>query len=1267
MRISSLILVCVLAISFMPMRAFAYVYGDGIDNTTLQVGVSIYWNIYSNQSASLIVISSGTLPDGIKFDYYQTSTGRVTGTALPGTVGDYPVSIKDGISAAVPVTYSVQKGPQTIAVDYGGNTDVTDIYVPVNSTPFTLDVCSIDGNGDKIDVQTMNPTFFTTQTLIDDHQPAYTFSVDNGTSVSVDASGQVTLGATGDTVININSSTTDSYEAATQKQITIHVLALDQTPNATIDYTAEELTGLDASKGYTIDGSDKSADGNGKIAIDESWMDNAAHTIVLKGDGTTIWDSLPQSLNILARPSMPSVTAIQPSVIGGTGGIDNTTAAMEYSTDHSVWTTCSAGSTTGLAADTYYVRVKATATSFASTEVTVTLNSFTAATPTLTLSASPVNAQTYPGNVTLTATLAGAAPDNSGKTIAFTVNSATHTVTTDASGVATYTVSSPNPGTYNFGATFAGDTQNSPATATAITGYTVELGAQAALYITGLGNSYTYGDNTFTLSTSGGSGSGAVTYMSSDPAVASVSGSTVTILKAGTFTITATKAADSIYAEASVTSSSVTVNQANPTVTLTGANVSFGENVTLEVTVSGAGTTPDGTVTFMENGVDISGAITLSGGVASFTTATYPSGGDHNYSVAYSGQPDYYNSGSDSITVGVGKTDQTGFAIIDPGAITYGDSGISLTAAGGQSTGGVTFSVQSNNAVSITSGGALTINNAGTVTVTATKAGDTNYNSITAELEITINPRSISNVSATVTGSVVYTGSQLQPAFSVSDGVLAIDTGDYYNEYGTNLSAGADSGSITLTGQRNYTGTKTVDFAISKATPPTIIFPTTATVTYDPGKTLTDVTLSGGSGDGTFAWQTDAIVPTPGNSGYMVQFTPRDTDNYDYSGITLTETVALTVDKAEQVITGLQNLVKINGGDDFTVTPGSNAAAENPNISFQSSNVAVIDFDASGNFVIKGDGTTTITVLADETDNYKAATATFEIRVLANTASLEEVIAAAEDLIDDLQTDDIGNGDGQYPQDAVDDLRDAIDAAKAVANDTNATQAEVDAAKEALLKAIEEFQNSLIAVDFTALDDAITAAGSLNEADYTVGSWQVLQTALAAGKTVRGTANVTQAEADAAAKAINDAISALYRVYVFITTFDTFTGSGSLTAKVDAPYSNFERLLINGKEVDSSNYTVAEGSTVITLKEAYLKTLVNGTYTVTAEFTDGFAETTLKVAVTAATSTGTTTTTSTGDDFNIWLWITLIGASLLGIAGIVLTRKRKLYGGRRGK
>jgi len=110
-----------------------------------------------------------------------------------------------------------------------------------------------------------------------------------------------------------------------------------------------------------------------------------------------------------------------------------------------------------------------------------------------------------------------------------------------------------------------------------------------------------------------------------------------------------------------------------------------------------------------------------------------------------------------------------------------------------------------------------------------------------------------------------------------------------------------------------------------------------------------------------------------------------------------------------------------------------------------------------------------------------------------------------------------------------------------------------------------------------------------------------------------------------------------------------------ITGTIDAPI----RLLINGVEVDSSSYTAAEGSTVITLKEAYLKTLKNGTYTVTAEFEGGYAETALKVAVKATISNPA----STGDNSNAWLWIALMG--ILGIAGIALIREKNFFGGKR--
>ena len=92
---------------------------------------------------------------------------------------------------------------------------------------------------------------------------------------------------------------------------------------------------------------------------------------------------------------------------------------------------------------------------------------------------------------------------------------------------------------------------------------------QAPLTINGLSSSYTYGDGPFQVSVTGGSGTGEVTYSSSDPSVARVVNgmpdvdlATITILAPGTFTITATKASDDTYMRAQVTSGVATVNEA---------------------------------------------------------------------------------------------------------------------------------------------------------------------------------------------------------------------------------------------------------------------------------------------------------------------------------------------------------------------------------------------------------------------------------------------------------------------------------------------------------------------------------------------------------------------------------------------------------------------------------------------------------------------------------------------------------------------------------
>jgi uncharacterized protein YjdB len=79
-------------------------------------------------------------------------------------------------------------------------------------------------------------------------------------------------------------------------------------------------------------------------------------------------------------------------------------------------------------------------------------------------------------------------------------------------------------------------------------------------------------------------------------------------------------------------------------------------------------------------------------------------------------------------------------------------------------------------------------------------------------------------------------------------------------------------------------------------------------------------------------------------------------------------------------------------------------------------------------------------------------------------------------------------------------------------------------------------------------------------------------------------------------------------LYPVIDHFGTWDGSGDAIGKVDADHTKFTRLLRAGVEIAAAHYTVTSGSTVITLKEAYLATLAEGAHSFVAEFTDGVSE-----------------------------------------------------------
>ena len=147
------------------------------------------------------------------------------------------------------------------------------------------------------------------------------------------------------------------------------------------------------------------------------------------------------------------------------------------------------------------------------------------------------------------------------------------------------------------------------------------------------------------------------------------------------------------------------------------------------------------------------------------------------------------------------------------------------------------------------------------------------------------------------------------------------------------------------------------------------------------------------------------------------------------------------------------------------------------------------------------------------------------------------------------------------------------------------------------------------------------------------------------------------------------------------------TDGESLRIRGNGEYSKFQNVKVDGNIIDSKNYTVSEGSTIIELHADYLKTLSEGSHTFEIVWTDGAAGTGFTVArnTSGSNSTGSNNTgnndnndstdnsaaaaptaaataqeldkvPATGEPHGIWLM--LFAISLTGLAGMLARRKK---------
>ncbi|MBL7875554.1 MAG: DUF1573 domain-containing protein [Cyclobacteriaceae bacterium] len=228
----------------------------------------------------------------------------------------------------------------------------------------------------------------------------------------------------------------------------------------------------------------------------------------------------------------------------------------------------------------------------------------------------------------------------------------------------------------------------------------------------------TFGDGSFTLNAESTSAL-SLSYSSSNTSVATVSGNSVTIVGAGSTSITASQGGNAIFNAATPVVRALTVNKADQTISFeplvakgisdppfslsatasSGLTVSYTSSNTSVATVSGS------TVTIVGQGT---------------TTITASQAGNGNYNAASAVQQ--------SLTINAKQGQTITFNSLP--SKTFGDAAFSLSATASSNLP-VTYA-SSNTAVATIAGNTVTILAAGSTTITASQGGDATYNPATS-------------------------------------------------------------------------------------------------------------------------------------------------------------------------------------------------------------------------------------------------------------------------------------------------------------------------------------------------------------------------------------------------------------------------------------------------------------------------------------------------------------------------------------------------------
>lgn len=298
-------------------------------------------------------------------------------------------------------------------------------------------------------------------------------------------------------------------------------------------------------------------------------------------------------------------------------------------------------------------------------------------------------------------------------TITWTTNGAFSGTSTLSSGVTSLSgIASVAPGTITIGASYSGDANDNPGSAT--TALSV-VAASQGINFAGPTSPVVYGVSPISLSASGGaSGNPVVFSVLSGPGI--ISGNVLTVTGAGSIVIAANQAGNTDYAAAAQVTRTLVVNQIPQTIRFCTppSSVTYGVPPIILSAIGGRSGNP---VIFSVT----SGPGSISGNSLSITGA-----GMVIVAANQAGNANYAAAPTISFSVNVNPISQAINFVMPTSPVSYGASPpISLSATGGASGNPVTFSILSG--PGSISGTTLTVTGIGTIVVAANQAGTSNY------------------------------------------------------------------------------------------------------------------------------------------------------------------------------------------------------------------------------------------------------------------------------------------------------------------------------------------------------------------------------------------------------------------------------------------------------------------------------------------------------------------------------------------------------------